>query len=209
MKKIKSPLSIRIIFWITNISLGFLLLVFVLVLIGNVFLHAGYFRENMQLHTDLFAEVDVLETGNLHINDQDIKVELVETKPRIHFIDTPYFITKRVGFALIIVTLFACFLFWTFQRFIKNVKDGKIFYVKNIALLKRLAYGIAAFWLFTYVYSQIMYHYIAKRLEFESVTVSGEGPDYSWMLFLALFIWVLAHIFITGVKLQQENELTI
>jgi len=47
------------------------------------------------------------------------------------------------------------------------------------------------------------------NLQFENVRITNEIPSYSGILMAALFLWMLAHIFITGVKLKQENDLTI
>jgi len=76
-------------------------------------------------------------------------------------------------------------------------------------ILKKLSYGIAIFWLFTVVYMHLIYHYIAKNLEFENIKITNDVSNYPGILFIALFIWTLAHIFITGLKLKEENDLTI
>ena len=101
------------------------------------------------------------------------------------------------------------FLFYTFRKFIKNVKQGFVFTFDNIHLLKKLSYGIAGFWLFAIAYMQIMYYYVARKIAIENVEVTSEFSNFSGILFLAIFIWVLAHIFETGLKLKEENELTI
>lgn len=209
METKKAPLSIRVIYWFTNIALGILSIVFLASLVFNVLLYTNFFGDNMQLHTQLPVKVNFLETGNLHLNNQNIKVELVEATTKIHYFNTPSFITKKAGAAIIIVLLFTGFLFWTFRLFIKNVKEGNVFNIRNISLLKRIAYGLVGFWLFTAIYMQLAYHYIAKNLAFENIHITNEIPDYSSMLMFALFIWVLAHIFSTGLKLQQEKDLTI
>ncbi len=209
METKKAPLSIRIIYWLTNISLGLLALIIIASLVFNVLLYTDFFGNNMQLHIQLPVKVDFLETGVLHLNNQDTKVELVDATTRIHFFNTPDFIAKKVGIAILLVTLFAGYLTWIFRTFIKNVKDGETFNIKNIRLLKTLAYGIAGFWLFTVVYMRIAYYYIAQNLEFTHVHITNDIPNYPGILFIALFIWVLAHIFITGLKLQQEKDLTI
>jgi hypothetical protein len=185
------------------------MLIFVASIVFNILLYTNVFGNDIQLHTRLPVKVDLLETGNLRLQNQDIKVELVDTTTQIHFINTPSFITKKVGIMLMVVLLFTGFMTWTFQRFINNVKNEEIFTVNNISLLKRLAYGIAGFWLFTVIYMQLFYHLVAKYLKFENVRITNEVESYSGILFVALFLWMLAHIFITGLKLKQENELTI
>lgn len=209
MKTKKSPLSILIVYWITNISLGLLLIIFLAAVAFNILMYTNFFGDNMQLHTQLPVKVDFLETGNLHINNQDVKVELVEATTKIHFFNTPEYIYKKIGIVVLLVVVGFSYLMWIFRVFIKNVKNGRIFNINNIQLLKKLAYGIALFWLFTVVYMRVFAYSIAEKLQFENIRITNDFPNYSGVLFLALFIWVLAHIFITGLKLQQEKDLTI
>ena len=209
MVLIKPPLSIRIIYWLSNIVLGLLTLVFFAAIVFNILFYTDFFGDNMQLHTTLPVKVDFLEKGNLYLNGQIVQVELVEAASRIHFINTPNFISKKVGIAVLFVVLFGLSLTWLFRTFIKNVKDGETFTVNNILLLQKLAYTLVALWLFTVIYMRLAYYYIAKNLEFEHVLITDDIPNYTGILVAALFLWVLAHIFITGVKLQEEQDLTI
>ena len=96
-----------------------------------------------------------------------------------------------------------------FRKFISRVKKGIIFTQNNIFSLKKIAYGLVALWIFTNVYFRIANYYIAANLSFEQVRITNETPYYSGILFLALFIWVIAHIFITGLKIKEEQDLTV
>jgi len=209
MQTKKSPLSIRIIYWITNFGLGMLSIIFIGAVIFNLMINLNMFSNELDLAVELPVKVNFSEVGNLHLNNQDIDVQLLKATSRVQFTDTPSFISIKIGIALLIVLSFGIFLFWTFRKFIKNVKQGIVFTFDNIHLLKRLAYGVAGFWLFSIIYMQIMYYYIARKLEFENIEVTSEFSNFSGILFLSLFIWVLAHIFESGLKLKEENELTI
>ena len=207
--KQKTPLSIKIIYWLTNFSFAILSLVLFATIALNILLYTTSFGDDFQLHTRFPAKVDFLEIGNLHINNQDIEVELVEATAKIHFIDTPKYISKRVAFLLLLVVSGAGYLTWVFRSFIKNVKDGIIFTIKNISLLKRMSYIIVTFWFFTYIYMRIFYYQISRNVEFKNIRIREEMDDNSGILIVALLIWVLAHIFISGLRLQKENDLTI
>ncbi len=209
METKKPPTSIQVIYWLTTFAFILLTTVFLATIAFNVLLYTDFFGDNMQLHINLPGKVDFLEMGNYHINYHDIKVELVEASARIHFFNTPGFITKKLGFVLLIVAFGATYLTWLFWKFIYNVRRGEIFNSKNIALLKKLAYGIAGFWLFTIIYMRIAYYYISMRLDFDNILISSEFSNYPGVLLMALLIWVLAHIFMTGVKLQEDKDLTI
>ncbi|MEA3443187.1 MAG: DUF2975 domain-containing protein, partial [Bacteroidota bacterium] len=95
------------------------------------------------------------------------------------------------------------------RKFITNVKHNKIFEIANIRLLQNLAYAIFALWIFTIIYMRIMFYSIASNVEFEHIEILEEFPNFAGIPMLALFIWVLSHVFITGVKLQEEQNLTV
>jgi hypothetical protein len=209
MKTQKAPLSIRIFYWIINFNL-ILLMLFALGTIANILFKTHFFWNDMELFGSfgLPFKVDFLETGNLKMDNQLIKLELVQATGRIKILDSPNFISKYIAPFRLLLILAVGYLFWIFRKFLKNVKDGKTFEIKNISLLKQLAFGLALLWFYNYMAMAIAYHLIAKHIEFENIIITDDF-DGSPMLTVALMIWVLAHIFIKGVKLQEEKDLTI
>ena len=208
MNKTLAPLSIRIIYWITVISQFLLGLVIIATIAFNVFIYLDI-SDNLQLHTQFPVEIDFLEVGSLEINDQIIKVEFVEANSKIHFIDTPRFIANKVAIAMLIVSVGFFYLLLIFKKFIKNVKNGDTFNINNIKILKKLSYGLVVLWAFTNIYMFLLYHYIGTRIEMDNIKISSNLNNYSGILFAALLIWVIAHIFIKGLELQEEKDLTI
>lgn len=209
MKIIKPPFSISVIYWFTQVIFILLLSIGVGALFFNILLYTDFFGDDLQLHAYLPAKVNFLEKGDLFLNGKHVEVELVEASTKIHFFNTPGFIAKKMGAALLVVVSMIIYLVFEFRKFIGNVKKGVIFTQTNIFSLKKIAYGLVALWLFSVVYFRIAYHYIATNLSFEQVVITDEIPYYTGILFLALFIWVLAHIFITGVKMKEEQDLTV
>ena len=209
MKTKKAPLSIRIMLWLTNVVVGLLMLIAIFSILINILLHTGFIGEDIQLHTQFPVKVDFNEIGTLVMNDQTINVKLVNASTKIHFIDTPVFIAKKVAVVLSLVVLGILYIMILFRRFIKNVKNGLTFNISNIKILKKISYSIVFFWLFTEIYMHIYYYYIATRVEFENIKISTDVDNYPWILVLALVIWVLAHVFTKGLEIQEENDLTI
>lgn len=209
MKKTKSPLSIRVIYWIANIILGLLFLVGLAVVAFNVLLFTSFFGDDLQLHVQLPIKVNFLEQGDLFIRNTAIKVELVNATSQIHFFNTPLFIARIFGSAMLIAYGFITYLVFTFRQFVTNVKNNKLFESSNIELLRNIAYGLLIFWIFSIVYSRFVYHYIAKSMVFQQVEVTGDYSNFPGLLLLALFMWVLSHIFLVGVRLREEHDLTI
>ncbi len=209
METRKAPLSIRIIYWSTNLVLGLLSLVFVAFIAFNILLYTDIIGNDIQLHIQLPGKLDLNETGVLNLTDQEVQVELVEISGKLHFINTPTTITKKIAPVIMVVILIIGYLTYTFRTFIKNVKNGNVFTLTNIALLKRIAYGLVGYWLFYIIYMSLMFRWITQNLEFESIRISSEFSTESWALVIALLLWVLAHIFKTGLELKEETELTI
>ena len=209
MEKKKAPLSIRIIYWITQVAFVLFIITCAAVLVANILLYTGFFGNDMQLITKLPVKVDFLEVGNLHLDKADVSVKLVEAETRIQFCNTPKFLARWFGGVLIIVVALMFYIIWVFRKFIINVKKGLIFELKNIAFLKRFAYGLLAMWIVVVVYNKILYYSIVKYLEFDNVLITCDENSYNGILFFALFIWMLSHIFTVGVKLQNDQNLTI
>ncbi len=198
-----TPFSISIIYWLTNIIFTVIVITGFAVVILNVLFYINSESYDLQLHFLLPSKIDYLEPGFININNQNVKIELVEATSKIHFFNTPSFIAKQFGFILIVIVLWLIFLTNTFRLFIKNVYEGEIFTFANISLLKRLSYGLFAFWGLSIIYFQISYHYLAKNLVLQNIRISDDLPNYSGVLLLGIFIWVLAHILKKG--LEQNN----
>ena len=56
---------------------------------------------------------------------------------------------------------------------------------------------------------RIVYYSVAKEVKFEFIKISQQQENFVGILFLALFLWVIAHIFTVGLKLKEDNNLTI
>ncbi len=209
MKTSKTPLSIKIIYWATQVIFGLFLLVCLAIIVFNVLLFTDFFGNDLQLHTRFPVKVNILEEGNLYLNDMNIKVELVEGITKIHFFNTPLFLARWFGSALIIVASILMYILFSFRKFVINVRRQVIFVEENIQHLKNIAYALFFLWIFTIVYVRIMYQAIGSRVEFKHVEILQDYPNFAGLLMLALFIWVLSHIFLTGVKLQEEQNLTV
>lgn len=209
MKIIKPPLSIRLIHWFNHVVLGLLSLVTLGAIVFNILLYTNFFGDDIQLRTSFPAKVNFMEKGDLYLHGDHIKVQLVDASSRIHFIDTPDYITKKAGIALLIVLFMILFLVWEFRQFVLNVKKGDVFTKNNIHSLHKIAYILVGIWIFIAVYMRLAYSYLNENIHFENIVITNEIPNYKGLLFVALFVWVLAHIMMSGLKIKEEQELTI
>lgn len=211
MKTKHTPTSINLLYWLSNFSLVMLSIgFFIVIVIGIIgYTGTGNIDKGFSFNVPFPVKVDYISSGNLISNNQDIKVELIDASARLKIIDPPAIIGKLSIFVLLCVILFSGLLVLIFRKFMKNVKAGLVFTVENINLLKYLSYGLLVVWLFQSIIIPIFYLYISDKLEFKDTTFTIELFQYSSTLVIALVIYVLAHIFLNGVRLQQEKDLTI
>lgn len=211
MQTLKKPLSIKVIYWITNITFWIYAAASALMLIIAVALMFNVFNNDLQLHVGVPVAMNVLEQGTLDLDfsNKYINVEFVEMYGKVHFIDTPAALGRIFSiFVLLILTIFF-YMFFTFRKFINNVYDGKYFDVDNISSLKRISYALVVTWVFTAFYAHFQYYFIVMNMEFSTIEATGDVQTYPVILLVALFIWVLSHIFMKGCELQDENKLTV
>lgn len=209
MKKNKNPLSIKIIYWLTNIIYWLIIVVGGGVLVFNVLVYTSFFGNDLQLHAHLPVKANVLEEGTLRLNSTTHKIALVNASSQVHLINTPISVARKYGTVLLIAFMFLFYLFFTFRKFIVNVHKDIIFEDVNVDLLRHLAYGLLAFWFFAILYSRLAYAYIKNAIDFQHVEITEEYRNFAGLLMLALFVWVLSHIFQRGVKLQEDKDLTV
>ena len=210
METIKKPLSIKVIYWITNITFW----IYIAVTILAFFLVAAlllFELDGLQLHVGIPVMVNVIETGTLDLNivSSLVNVELVEMSGKVHFIDTPPEIGRVYSLFIFSVVLLFLYIFLIFKRFIGNVYSGIYFDMKNISLLKRISYALVIIWVFTAFYAYFQYFFLVRNMNFDTIEFTSEVETYPVILLGALFIWVLSHIFMKGCELQDESKLTV
>lgn len=209
MEKRKNPLSIQVIYWFTQISFWLFVTVFFASIAFAVALQFEVLGDSLQLHMNMPAETSYTEKGSVTYFGQSQEIEFVEATGKLHFINTNPEVAKWFSGFLLGVVIITLYIFIMFKRFIGNVYRGYIFEHFNIQMLQKMAYGIMALWFYMVLYSRLFYYFIAKNVEFEHLEVSGEINYYSYFLLLALFLWVLSHVFMTGVRLQEEQKLIV
>ena len=210
METLKKPLSIKVIYWMTNITFWIYVAITILALffVATLLL---FELENLQLHVSIPAHVNIVEKGTLDLDivGSLIDVELVEMTGKVHFINTPPEVGQVYSLFVFTIVLLFLFIFLTFKRFIGNVYNGVYFDMKNISLLKRISYTLVIIWIFTVFYGYFQYFFLVINMNFDTIEFTSDVQTYPSILLVALLIWVLSHIFVKGCELKDENELTV
>lgn len=210
MEKISQPLSIKIIYWLTNIVFWLFSIAGVVALFFAIGMITGFLHD-LDLNIDVPAEISILEKGvlNLDFYSKAVQVELIKSYGTIKFSDTPLLIARFYGVFMIVMISISFFILWEIRSFINNIYSGKYFDYSNINHLKKISYALIVIWAITVVYGYFQYFFIVRKLSFETVQFNFNINVYSDLLVAALLIWVLSHIFMKGLELESENQLTI
>ena len=209
MEKFKAPLSFKVIYILNEIIFWLFSLVTVLAFVFAVLVFANVFKEDLQLHVNLPVAFSNDEIGYIVSNQTPSNVQLVNAYGEIHFIDTPVEIARLYMIAMMLVIGMMFTLLFIFRKFIHNVRRGIVFEINNIKLLRILAIGLLVFWMFWRTYDWVTGMILEKRLHFGTISLTTDTQGHNILLISSLVLWVLSHIFIQGMKLHEENTLTI
>ena len=209
METNQNSLSLKIIYWITQISFW----IFVaagLLMLGIAFgLIFNLINDDLNLHVVLPVSFALVDKGNLELLGRSIDVSFVEPYGKVHFTELPASVGRAYGLFILLVIGTFFYIFNAFRRFIVNVYKGMIFDIGNFRLLRNMAYGLLVFWIIIVFYSVLQNFMIAQHLTFDSLEYAGSMEFHTEVVFVALILLVLSHIFMQGIKLKEDNELTI
>ncbi len=205
----KVPLSIRIIYILTSIIYYLTALISVLGTLLAFAILFGLIQNGLQLHVDMPVEMNFEEVGYAYFKGEKMEIEIVETIGKVHFIDTNPKLARRLAIPLLIVFPYLFWLVFLFHRFIRNVREGRTFAIRNIQLLRMLGYGLIGLWLIMVIYMQIFQYTIVSKFSFDMIEITDNERWYGGILLGGIFTLVLAHVFLKGRELEEENKLTI
>lgn len=138
MERISQPLSIKIIYWLTNIVFWLFSIAGVVALFFAIGMILGFLHD-LDLNIDVPAEISILEKGvlNLDFYSKAIEVELIKSYGTIKFSDTPLLIARFYAVFMIVMLSISFFILWEIRSFINNIYRGKYFDYSNINHLKK------------------------------------------------------------------------
>lgn len=184
-----------------------------------------------------FGEIGLVLAKDLPLNAnggvqiEDLRASLRTNDPVLAKAFLKELQPSMISFTLILVTLFVTVCEF-FRRFFKNVSHGKIFEESNITNLHKIGAVMIIFTLTFGVFQGVAQSssakFIEQNVEMESILVSDRQPgspigniglnleigesrvliDFGGIL-SGLIIIALGEVFRQGLRLKEENELTI
>jgi hypothetical protein len=209
MTKKESPLSIKIIYWLTEV-IYFMSAILALGAIG-LFIWSlfGPIPESLNLHLQSPYTFELETPGTYHLEGITQELNFTEINGRIGFQDTPTKIVHWMTTAIFIGAMILFMVVRSFRAFVRVLRSGSYFDPRNVGRLKHMALWILVFWVFNKVYFIALGEFLRDSLYLDGMEIIGVYDTGSVEIFVALFLWVLSHIFQQGMEIQNENELTV
>tara|TARA_B100000902_G_scaffold142924_1_gene140486 strand:+ start:742 stop:1344 length:603 start_codon:yes stop_codon:yes gene_type:complete len=132
------------------------------------------------------------------------------------------FITKFLFLliaTLIIAPTLIIIRFW--KNFMTLINMGKYFEVNTIKNLQYISYILFIIWFLGFILHDILHPtistFISSQIDFSqgglSLNIDNKEGGFTlpsiFFLFNAAIFWILSHILIEGIKIKEENELTV
>ena len=112
------------------------------------------------------------------------------------------------GWLLIMPFALLCFYgFYCVVRVILSVSRGEVFTQENVRRMRFFAYPVMAAAFVLELYQWMLYDYMASQVMLEGYRVANYTLEYP--LFCYLMLVLFTEIFAAGVKLKEEQDLTI
>ncbi|MDH6305955.1 hypothetical protein M2459_002966 [Parabacteroides sp. PF5-5] len=123
-------------------------------------------------------------------------------------IEIPLWVSASKGILVLLIFVLLIFSIAYFVKFIRNIKNGAIFIKPNIKYMRFIAITLLTNFLYFNFYDYIEYLIAKKQFYLEGYQLST--PDFRLgPLWVSLIFFLFAEIFAYGIRLKEEQELTI
>lgn len=108
-----------------------------------------------------------------------------------------------------VLVAFSVYVLVSFIRFIRNVNQEKIFHWDNVRLLRKMGWSLLLVYLVNILFVWLSYWDASQSLELEHYTLNYSHFLSDPMLLEGAIALVAAEVFAIGLRLQEEQDLTI
>lgn len=126
-------------------------------------------------------------------------------------IEWEHFWVTIISAALTILILYLTLIkgLISFVKFMLNVNRDKIFVKENVSLLRKTAKGIFLYNVFLLIAIFTGYIINIQFNQPQALQLSWAYRSVIYPIILSFFCWIIAEVFAIGIKLKEEQELTI
>ncbi len=208
--KIKNPISLKILYWLTKLSYWGLILLFgIVTFAGSIMLTLDPKLMKLGFSSNITHLEEVTYFKEVTNDPVDVEVEFYAGSIEV---PVKHLTRPTITLILLISLLFlACMVFIArcFKLFMRKVLDGHTFQLESIVLIKKAALGLLVYEVIDVIGGIIGYFYIQYNFDLGKLSSPYTLSFPSTAVIMALTLWCLAHIFQKGKLLEDEQKLTV
>ena len=218
--KTDSPMSIKLMYQISK-SACFLTIIFASII--SLTLLTGAFSIDLPVTSYLNSETSTVEAvlRNQRMTNEDTysnnkKDQALNLKEKIYY---KHAILKQlppvkktiivISSLYILYALTLCVFY--FKKFMNKINDGHYFNRDTIKNIRHISYLLFSVWLIKLLSSTLLNFISFDLIHMNPMSefhIANNFPSMA-ILLSAMIFWILSHVFLHGVRLEEENELTI
>lgn len=119
----------------------------------------------------------------------------------------PSFINKLILMLAFPLVLFALYGFYCMIRVVISVSRGKVFTRENVNRMHLFVYSIILLGICMETYEYLLHKDAVSQIQFSGYKLTSYALTFSWFSYLILALFT--EIFAVGVKMKEEQDLTI
>ena len=218
--KTDSPMSIKLMYQISKLAC-FLTIIFASII--SLTLLTGAFSIDLPVTSYLNSETSTVEAvlRNQRMTNEDTysnnkKDQALNLKEKIYY---KHAILKQlppvkktiivISSLYILYALTLCVFY--FKKFMKKINDGHYFNRDTIKNIRHISYLLFSVWLIKLLSSTLLNFISFDLIHMNPMSefhIANNFPSMA-ILLSAMIFWILSHVFLHGVRLEEEYELTI
>ena len=218
--KTDSPMSIKLMYQISKLACFFTI---IFASIISLTLLTGAFSIDLPVTSYLNSETSTVEAvlRNQRMTNEDTysnnkKDQALNLKEKIYY---KHAILKQlppvkktiivISSLYILYALTLCVFY--FKKFMKKINDGHYFNRDTIKNIRHISYLLFSVWLIKLLSSTLLNFISFDLIHMNPMSefhIANNFPSMA-ILLSAMIFWILSHVFLHGVRLEEENELTI
>jgi len=201
LKIIKSIVSVL---WVLQWAVLISIIIYVLLLILNVDFFNVDVLKGFKVH---FAKIDFIKP--IVIDGKEHIVKLTNGEGRLHIENyNQSFIYMRILGAFIDSFLYLLILY-LLRNIFKNLTTNQFFIPENGVLLRKIGFTIIALAIVPAIIHFITDAMVLNSLQIEGVTFKNEFNFDLQTILLGILVFVISIVFLRGIELKKDQELTI
>lgn len=201
LKIIKSIVSIL---WVLQWAVLISIIIYVLLLILNVDFFNVDVLKGFKIH---FSKIDFLKP--IVIDGKEHIIKLTNGEGRLHIENfNQSFIYMRIFGAFIDSFLYLLILYFL-RKIFKNLTSNQYFIPENGVLLRKIGFTIIALAILPAIIHFITDAMVLSSLQLEGVTLKNEFDFDLQTILLGILVFVISIVFLRGIELKKDQELTI